>query len=334
MTTYRPSRWLAGGHRMTFYAALRRRRFLSLPPSDERYFDVAKDARVLARCHWQSERRLHPTLVLLHGLEGSANAHYMRGIAGKAFTRGFNVVRLNQRNCGGTEHLSVGLYHSGLIEDPAAVIRELVEVDNLRSITLAGYSLGGNIALRLAGVYGESAPPELHSVAAVSPPLDLARAADAIEWKRNWLYQRNFVRDLKRRIRLKAQLFPDIYRVDGLNRIRTIRGFDQRYTAPLNGFRDAADYYHRASALRVIEGIRVPTLIVTAEDDPFIPVASFREPPVSANPHLTLVITKHGGHCGFIAPRDGDDDGYWAEGRIVEFAAGHSRGWSTGTSSE
>ena len=307
---------------MTFYAAVRRRRFLDLPPSDERHFDVARNARVLSRCHWQAERRDHPTLVLLHGLEGSANAHYMRGIAGKAFKRGFNVVRLNQRNCGGTEHLSVGLYHSGLVEDPAAVIRELIDVDNLRSIALAGYSLGGNIAVRLAGVWGESAPPQLHSVAAVSPPLDLARAAAAIEWKSNWFYQRNFVRDLKRRMQLKARLFPDIYEVDGLKRVRTIRQFDERYTAPLNGFRDAADYYHRASALRVVDAIRVQTLIITAEDDPFIPVASFREPPVSTNPRLTVVITRHGGHCGFIAPRDGDDDdGYWAEDALVDFAA-------------
>src|SRR5512139_2638701 len=266
MTTYRPSRWLAGGHRMTFYAAVRRRRFLDLPPSNERHFDVARDARVLSRCHWQAERRDHPTLVLLHGLEGSANAHYMRGVAGKAFKRGFNVVRLNQRNCGGTEHLSVGLYHSGLIEDPAAVIRELIDLDGLRSIALAGYSLGGNIAVRLAGVWGKSAPPQLHSVAAVSPPLDLARAAHAIEWKRNWFYQRNFVRDLKRRIQLKARLFPDVYKVDGLEGIRTIRQFDERYTAPLNHFRDAADYYHRASALRVIDAVHVPTLIITAED--------------------------------------------------------------------
>jgi predicted alpha/beta-fold hydrolase len=321
MIAYQPSRWLAGGHRMTFYAAMRRRRFLDVPPSDERYFETARDARVLARCHWQSERRDHPTLVLLHGLEGSANAHYMRGIAGKAFKGGFNSVRLNQRNCGRTEHLSVGLYHSGLIEDPAAVIRELVEVDGLRSIAVAGYSLGGNIALRLAGVYGESPPRELHSISAVSPPLDLARAANAIEWKQNWFYQWHFMRDLRRRLRLKARLFPDVYTADGLDRIRTIRQFDERYTAPLNGFRDAADYYHRASALRVIDRIRVPTLIITAEDDPFIPVASFREPPVSTNPHLSVVITRRGGHCGFIAPRDGDDDdGYWAEGRIVDFA--------------
>jgi predicted alpha/beta-fold hydrolase len=215
MIAYQPSRWLAGGHRMTFYAAMRRRRFLDLPPSDERYFETAHDARVLARCHWQSERRDHPTLVLLHGLEGSANAHYMRGIAGKAFDRGFNSVRLNQRNCGRTEHLSVGLYHSGLIEDPTAVIRELIEVDGLRSIAVTGYSLGGNIALRLAGVCGESPPRELHSISAVSPPLDLARAANAIEWKQNWFYQWNFLRDLRRRIRLKARLFPDVYTADG-----------------------------------------------------------------------------------------------------------------------
>ena len=134
---------------MTLFTWGRPRSFPRLPPPVRRYFDVAPDARVLAQCHWQAAPATRPTLLALHGLEGSSEAHYMRGLADKAFTAGFNVVLLNQRNCGGTEHLSRGLYHSGLSADPAAVIRELTEVDRLRAIAVAGYSLGGNVGLRL-----------------------------------------------------------------------------------------------------------------------------------------------------------------------------------------
>src|SRR5918993_3486728 len=135
-------RW-AGGHKMTLYAWAKRRLFPDLPAPETRYFDVAADARVLAHCHWQPERTAHPTLIALHGLEGSSEAHYMRGLASKAWARGFNVVRLNQRNCGGTEHLSAGLYHSGLTADPLFVLRELRATDGLKRIAIAGYSLGG-----------------------------------------------------------------------------------------------------------------------------------------------------------------------------------------------
>ena len=149
----RPS--LRGGHRMTLYGWGNPRRFPRLPPPTIRYFDVAPDSRVLAHCHWQPRPWEHPTLVALHGLNGSSDAHYMKGIAAKAFARGMNVVRLNQRNCGDTEHLSAGLFHSGLTADPKYVIDELIAVDGLPSIAVAGYSLGGNLALKLAGEYGE-----------------------------------------------------------------------------------------------------------------------------------------------------------------------------------
>ena len=162
MNTYVPRSRLKGGHRMTLYTWSRPRSFPRLPQAESRYFDVASDARVLAHCHWQPQTRSHPTLVALHGLEASSHAHYMLGLADKAFSRGFNVVRLNQRNCGGTEHLSAGLYHSGLSADPAAVIRELIELDGLGSIAVVGYSLGGNVALKLAGDYGERGAPAAH----------------------------------------------------------------------------------------------------------------------------------------------------------------------------
>ena len=157
----------------------------------------------MAHCHWQPEPAAHLTLLLLHGLEGSSQAHYMAGIAQKAWDAGWNVVRLNQRNCGGTEHLSRGLYHSGLTHDPLFVIRELIAHDGIQSIAVAGYSLGGNLTLKLAGELGASVP-ELKAVCAVSPTIDLGRCVDALERRANFAYQWNFVRNLKARMRRSA----------------------------------------------------------------------------------------------------------------------------------
>ena len=321
VSPYRPS--FTGGHRQTLYAWARRRRFPRLPPPVARYFDVSPDARVLAHCHWHDQPRDFPTLLLLHGLEGSSTAHYMCGISEKAWVAGWNVVRLNQRNCGGTEELSRGLYHSGLTHDPLSVMRELIEQDGIRSFAIAGYSLGGNLALKLAGEFGDTPPPELKAVCAVSPTMDLARCVDALERRQNVVYQWNFMRNLRARMRRKKAAFPDLYDISRLNRIFTIRTFDDVYTAPHHGFKGASDYYFRASALRVIDRIRVPTLILTAEDDPFVPPAPFRDPAVTSNRNLTVVVTPHGGHCAFVEGPDGEYDGYWAEREIVRFVSAH-----------
>ena len=314
---YRPR--FTGGHTQTVYAWARSRTFPRLPQPEERYFDVAADARVLAHCHWHPRRQEHPTLLLLHGLEGSSVAHYMRGMSDKAWAARWNVVRLNQRNCGNTERLSRGLYHSGLTHDPLFVLREIVARDGIQAIAVAGYSLGGNLALKLAGELGDAAPPELRAVCAVSPTMDLARCVDALERRRNFPYQWNFVRNLKGRMRRKAAAFPNDYSLDPLRRIWTVRAFDDAYTAPHHGFRDAADYYCGASAIRVVDRIRVPALILTAEDDPFVPTEPFRDPALTGNPHVNLVITKHGGHCAYLERADANYDGYWAEREVVRF---------------
>jgi uncharacterized protein len=327
--TFTPSEFRArftGGHTQTIYAWARPRTFPRLPAPVSRVFDVAPDARVLAHCHWQEARQEHPTLLLLHGLEGSSMAHYMGGMADKAWARGWNVVRLNQRNCGGTEHLSRGLYHSGLTHDPLVVIRELIELDGISALAVAGYSLGGNLALKLAGDLGLSVPPEVKAVCAVSPTLDLAVCVNALERRSNVAYQWNFVRRLKARMRRKAAVVPGVFRLEPLRGIWTVRQFDEAYTAPYHGFRDAADYYHRASAIRVVDRIHVPTLIVTAEDDPFVPVEPLANPSVTRNPHLTTVVTRNGGHCAFVERASGDYDGYWAEREVVGFVTAHADG--------
>jgi predicted alpha/beta-fold hydrolase len=313
-----PRDWLRNAHMMTLFSWGNPRYFPRLPRPVRRYFDVDHDARVAADCHWQPEPWNKPTILALHGLNGSSDAHYMRGIASKAFERGMNVVRLNQRNCGDTEHLSAGLFHSGLTHDARQVIRELTTVDGLTAIAVAGYSLGGNLALKLAAEYGDRPPDALLGVAAVSPIVEIGECVKALERPGNVLYQWNFVKDLKRRMRRKNQCWPGRFDITHLSSIRTVRQFDDAYTAPHFGFDGADDYYYRASAMRIIERIRVPALIITAEDDPFVPVASFRDPKLAGNPCIELAISEHGGHCGFVAAASGEDDGYWAENEIVE----------------
>ncbi|MEQ1868770.1 MAG: alpha/beta fold hydrolase [Vicinamibacterales bacterium] len=314
-----PRAGLSNGHWMTLYSWGNPRQFPRLPEPTVRYFSPAPETQVLAHCHWHDDARSRLTLILLHGLNGSSDAHYMKGLADKAFARGMNVVRLNQRNCGNTEHLAPGLFHSGLTADAKHVIEELTTVDGIGRIAVAGYSLGGNLALRLAGEYGVEAPTQLVGVAAVSPILEIGECVLALERKSNWMYQWNFVRGLKNRIRRKVALRPGSFDLDKLTMVRSVRDFDQLYTAPHFGFLDATDYYHRASAMRVVDRITIPALIITAEDDPFVPSAPFRHTAVTGNPHITLAISAHGGHCGFIGPRNTPDHGYWAERTIVDF---------------
>jgi uncharacterized protein len=304
---------------MTLYGWGNPRYFPQLPPPTVRYFDVADQTRVLAHCHWQPRPWEHPALLLLHGLNASSDAHYMKGIATKAFARGMNVIRLNQRNCGNTERLSIGLFHSGLTHDAKFVIDELVAVDSIGVIAVAGYSLGGNLALKLAGEYADKGPPALRAVAAVSPILEISPCVRALERPGNILYQWNFVRDLKRRMRRKDQFWPGKFDLTRLRFVRTVRQFDEFYTAPHFGFKDAEDYYHNASAMRVVDRIALPALVITSEDDPFVPSEPFRDPKVTNNPHITVKLSRCGGHCGFVGARNGGSDGYWAEDQIVQF---------------
>ena len=319
---FRPKRGLSNGHVMTIFAWAGGRAFPELPAPEARLFRVAPDTQVLAHCYWQADRAGHPTLVALHGLEGSSEAHYMRGLAAKAWRRGWNAVLVNQRNCGGTEHLSPSLYHSGLTPDPLSIIRELVATDHLDTIGIVGYSLGGNLALRLAGEIADGRLRAVRGVVAVSPTIDLDLCVRAIERRSNFPYQWNFVRNLKARLRRKAAHWPGVFDLQPLGRIWTIRAFDAAYTAPHHGFRNAEDYYYRASALRVIDRVTVPALIIAASDDPFVPASQFLAPEVAGNPHIHVAISVRGGHCGFVsAPQDASDDGYWAETAAVAFLA-------------
>ena len=231
----------------------------------------------------------HPTLVLLHGLEGSSDSGYMRGCAEIAFAAGFNVVRLNQRNCGGTEHLTPTLYHSGRSADLRAVLTELVERDGLREIVFAGWSMGGNLVLKMAGELGPDTPAELRGIVAVNPCFDLAACVEALGQARNSVYSRHFVRKLKGRMRRKARMFGGIYSLDQLPRVHSVWDFDELITARHCGFAGADDYYARSSAMRVLGDIRVPAMILTAQDDPFVPFSTFSCGAITENTFIRLV---------------------------------------------
>ena len=291
-----------------------------LPEAEDRLFSVEPEVQVLCRCHWQPDRRKAMTVIAVHGLEGSTESQYIVGTANKAWAAGMNVVRMNMRNCGGTHTLGPTLYHSGMSGDVGAVMRTLIEQDDLPKIALVGFSMGGNLVLKLAGELGRdgSAPPQLYAAAAISPAADLGPSADALNEKRNRLYEWNFVWHLRQSVRRKADAFPGKYDLSRLAGVWSVRGFDDKITAPYSGFTDADDYYGRSSASNVLEHIRVPTLVINALDDPFIRLRAETRAKLKTNPNVRFVETEHGGHCGFLASPNGYD-GRWAEKQAIEF---------------
>lgn len=315
-----PHRILTQGDAQTIGAHFWPGRFRARDRTEDeaRLFQVEAESKVLARIRWQANRTERPTLVIWHGMEGSSASGYMLITADRAFRAGFNVIRMNFRNCGNTEHLSPKLYHGGLTDDLRVVIGELIARDGLSQIAIAGFSLGGNMVLKLAGEYGDNPPQQLQAVCAISPSIDMRRGSALLMKRRNWIYQRDFLRRLRQRIRIKKELYPDLYDTTHLGNIHNIRQFDNHFVAPAFGFEDADDYYAKASSLPYINRIRIPTMIIHAEDDPFVPFTPLRDSSITSNPYVLLMATKHGGHVGFLSASSGEDR-FWAENRLVEF---------------
>jgi len=314
-----PLRGLTNGHLQTIVGNyLPRPAFRLASVSETVEVDPADGSRVLCHCHWQPEsaRAEQLTLVLVHGLEGSSDSRYIQGVTARAWEAGWNIVRMNMRTCGGTETLTPTLYHSGLSEDVGVVVRHYAERFSLKQVALVGYSMGGNLVLKLAGEWGNQQP--LVAVAAVCPAIDLAPGADALHEPANRAYEWHFLARLMARYRRKAKLFPGIYQTKGLGPIRSIREFDNKIVARYWNFRDADDYYYRAAAARVVDKIAVSTLILHDQDDPFIRLTAETRAKLLANPHVQLVETRHGGHCAYLSCDPGDDI-HWAEATVIRF---------------
>jgi uncharacterized protein len=333
---FRPARWLRNGHLQTVIAARKPRRWgFGWEKSETLEIDLGSDGKLRAEASWQPGRRSDsPALFLLHGLEGSAQSHYLIGLSKKAFHGGFHTVRINMRNCGGTEHLTPTLYCAGLSQDVIMIVRHLQERIGITEIYAAAVSLGANILLKFLGEQGARASDYVRATAVLSPPIDLRLCALKMLEPQNWFYQRYFVRNLKERIRRKAALFPKIADLNKLERVQTIYEFDDVVTAPHFGFGSAENYYRIASSAPLLKSIRVPTLLIQSKDDPMIPFQSFRDARIEENPFLRLVATEYGGHTGFLGLRPAirtDQDAYWGECRAVQFLSAlvRERGWNS-----
>jgi predicted alpha/beta-fold hydrolase len=312
-----PRRGLRGGHLQTLASFFLPRR-IPLPPAEDRSIEVEPGVRVLCRCHWQEDRQHALSVIVVHGLEGSSESQYMLGIAQKGMAAGLNVVRMNQRNCGGTDALSSTLYHSGRSADVAAVAQHLVDDDRISRFALAGFSMGGNLVLKLAGEWGREGPPQFRAVAAVCPSMNLAASADALHLPSNRLYELYFMWMLRRRLFTKARLFPAVFDTSRLRGVTSLRDFDDKVTAYYCGFTGADDYYARSAAANVVDRIAVPAFILQAANDPFIRIIPETRAKILSNPNIAFVETADGGHCSFLADPD-SGDGRWAESQVVDF---------------
>lgn len=258
-------------------------------------------------------------VLLLHGLEGSSRSGYLISLAGRLLEAGFAVHRMNLRGCGLSEPHSPTLYHSGLTTDARRILEQWRAAGRGPRF-VAGFSLGGNVVLKLAGEMGEEAAALVEGVCAVSTPIDLHACVRAIGRPSNWIYHQKFIRSLRRRYARRHRMDPARFPAVDLRRIRTIYHFDDLVTAPFFGFGDAANYYATQSSLRFLAGIRVPALLVQAKDDPMIPFELFSSPALRSNPHIRLLAVDHGGHLGFLAR---GPERFWLDGILCDWFDGH-----------
>ena len=256
-------------------------------------------------------------LVIVHGLEGSSESGYAVSLAHAALSAGYATHRFNMRSCGDSESLALSNYHSGQTSDLLHVLREVRRLRKL-PVFAAGFSLGGNVVLKLAGELGEDAQRLLAGVCAVSTPIDLEACAKALGKPENFLYDRKFLTALRARIRRRHKLAPRMYTLEHLKKIHTIFDFDDFYTARLFGFGTAENYYRTQSANQFLDQIQIPALVVQAKDDPLIPFSVYDHPAFDTNPTLKLIAVDHGGHVGFIARRN---PRFWVDHTLLEWIA-------------
>ena len=299
---YRPPLWLRNGHLQTVLPALFRevegvaydRERIDLPDGD--FLDL----------DW-AERGRPDVALVAHGLEGSADRAYIRGMTRALAARGWSVCAWNMRGCSGEPNRTLGAYHSGSSHDLDAVVAHAL-AGGAERVALVGFSLGGNVTLKWLGEQGADVDARVVGAVALSVPVDLASSADVMEhWSRR-LYMRRFLRSLEHKVAEKATRYADVPDAAAVRQMTTFREFDGHFTAPVHGFADAQDYWRRASSLPLLGDIRVPTLLVQAQDDPFLSRACFPVGTARSSDRLRLLAPRFGGHVGFMAPGE-----YWSE---------------------
>ncbi len=313
-SSYRSPAWLLGGHAQTIFPALFRRvervttRAERLELRDGDFLDL----------EWadQGSSRL---AILSHGLEANLQTSYIQGMAAALVRRGWDVLAWNFRGCGREPNRLLKMYHSGATEDLQSIIAHATSNHAAASIALVGFSLGGNLTLKYLGENQHQLNPRLKRAVAFSVPCDLACSSKQLALRSNKIYMERFLREMRAKIRIKARMFPRQLDLTGLDQIRTFEEFDDRYTAPIHGFRDAADYWQQNSCRPFIPRITLPTLLVNAENDPFLGDECYPRDEANGSSTFYLETPRAGGHVGFT-PQYGTYE-YTSESRAAKFLA-------------
>lgn len=313
---YRPAWWVPGAHAQTLWGKFGRRP-IELPTRIERWTTPDGDFIELLRLDAPLDR---PRLLLLHGLEGTVRSHYVGGLFQTAWARGWAADMLVFRGCGDEPNRAPRFYHSGETADLDFALQRVLEEFTSVPLVLCGVSLGGNVLLKWLGERGADVPSRVRGAAAISVPFDLERGSRHISHGFSRIYERHFLKTLRRKAAAKLVRFPHLFDIARMQSARTLYAFDEAVTAPVHGFRDAHDYYFRSSALRFLRDIEVPTLLLSARDDPFLPPAVLDEVSEIAhsNPWLTVEFHERGGHVGFVEGAPWRPS-YYAERRVGEF---------------
>jgi len=318
--TYTPAWWVPGPHAQTIWGKFARRR-LRVPTRIERWETPDADFVELHRLDGSATVSSAPRLLLLHGLEGTIRSHYLRGTLDLARRAGWPADVLLFRACGQEINRARRMYHSGETSDLAFVVKQLVAAEPDRKLVIAGFSLGGNVLLKWLGETGMAVPAQVRGAGAVSVPFDLERGCRHIERGFSRVYNRPFLRTLRRKATAKLRQYPGLFSAEALAKVRTLYEFDDVVTAPVHGFRNAHDYYTRSSSIRFLERITTPTLLISSYDDPFLPREVLDDVAIvcGKNSNLTCEFSSRGGHVGFVSGSFPFRSRYFAEHRLFQF---------------
>jgi predicted alpha/beta-fold hydrolase len=317
--SFSPAWWLRGAHAQTLWGKFFRKRLVH-PTRVERV--DTPDGDFIDIHHLDAEPGA-PILLMLHGLEGTVRSHYIQGLLGEASRRHWRAAVLIFRSCGAEMNRGKRLYHSGETTDLDFALTHLEASFPTGPVFIAGASLGGNVLLKYLGERGEGVSSRVKGAVAVSVPFSLARSSRHIDHGFSKIYQENFVRSLRRKALIKLETFPELASREAVGAATTVWEFDDLFTAPVHGFRDAADYYERSSSLGWLSTISIKTLLLSAVDDPFLPRQVLDEVRAIAhgNPALELEFPQHGGHVGFVGGRNPFRPNYYMERRAGDFLA-------------
>jgi predicted alpha/beta-fold hydrolase len=312
MSDYNPPSFLFSPHLETIFPALMRKVSLEsftrerIPTHDDDFLDL----------DWL-QQGANKLIIISHGLEGNSQRPYMKGMAKAFYTNGYDVLTWNYRGCSEEMNRQLRFYHSGATDDLNTVINHAIDNKKYTTIYLLGFSLGGNITLKFLG---EKEPrKEIKKAVSISVPMELRSSCEKISLPSNWIYSYRFLKSLKRKIIMKSRIMPGLD-ISGIDRIKTLHQFDDRYTAPIHGFKDAIDYYSKCSSLQFLHAIKTPTLVINTLNDPFLSKECFPVDDLKDHPFVTMEILLRGGHVGFT--QFNKNGLYWSEQRALTFING------------